>query len=48
MDRDGYGSLGTGIPVYFCENCDFEIWAAADVSGIPPIDSNVFVGVFDM
>ena len=46
MDRDGYDRLRTGIPVHFCENCDFGTLVAADVSGAPPIDSCEFAGVF--
>ena len=34
--------------MYFCENVDFAAQVAADATGASPIDSNVFVDVFDM
>ena len=40
--------LGTEISVHFCENSDFVTSVRAGVSGTPPIDSEVFVGVFGM
>ena len=48
MGRDLHGSLRTRISVYFLDIFDFATLVAADVSGTPPTDSKVFVGVFGM